>query len=341
MGACSTVVRDGIVQVHSDPDVFSIEVPLWGCSLRALNCYVVRDGGEALVIDTGFRSRRGREAIQSALAALDVSLDETSLYMTHYHSDHSGLFQSLLPEDRPRYMSAVDKELLVSFAGGEYEWYWSPFDDTGLPAGFSDDLQDQFDSSFEDVAYARDHIIGLDEGATVRVGACEFEMLAMPGHTPGNTCLYSPSEKLIFLGDHVLFDISPNVTYSPDFPHMLQSFLDSLRRVATLPIEAYFPGHRFNARGLTVAERAEELVVHHEGRLADIRAALMTHPEQLSAYAITEQIPWVSRGKGFAGLDNLQKLFALTETLAHLELLLDRGEVARKKVGATMYYRLA
>ena len=59
-------------QVHSGPDVFEVKVPFANVSTSATNCFVVMDGGEALVVDTGAPTDEGA-------AVLDASLDELGI----------------------------------------------------------------------------------------------------------------------------------------------------------------------------------------------------------------------------------------------------------------------
>ena len=44
-----------LTKVYNEPRIFQIDVPLPDNPLRNLNCYVVQDGGETLIIDTGWK----------------------------------------------------------------------------------------------------------------------------------------------------------------------------------------------------------------------------------------------------------------------------------------------
>ncbi len=46
------------------PDIYKIDVPLTGNPLKNLNCYVIKDGGESAVIDTGFRTEECWQALK-------------------------------------------------------------------------------------------------------------------------------------------------------------------------------------------------------------------------------------------------------------------------------------
>ena len=51
----------------------------------------------------------------------------------------------------------------------------------------------------------------LRDGQSVEVGGIEITMLHTPGHSPGGTCLYLPSEGVVFSGD-TLFNGGPGAT---------------------------------------------------------------------------------------------------------------------------------
>jgi len=53
----------------------------------------------------------------------------------------------------------------------------------------------------------------LSDGAKIEVGGYRFTCIATPGHTKGHLCLYEENKKFLISGDHVLGDISPNITH--------------------------------------------------------------------------------------------------------------------------------
>lgn len=48
----------------------------------------------------------------------------------------------------------------------------------------------------------------------------------------------------MLLGDHVLFDITPNITDWWDVPDSLGDYLRSLDKIAAYPVTLPLPGHR-------------------------------------------------------------------------------------------------
>ena len=91
--------------------------------------------------------------------------------------------------------------------------------------------------------------------------------------------------------------------------------------VRDLEVTEVLPAHEWRFTGL--AARAQELAEHHEHRLAELLTAVAEHPGgtpwDLAAH-LTWSRPWSSYERGM-------RVFAVTETDAHLRLLASRGLV--------------
>ena len=96
------------IRVHTDPDVYLIQVPFSNYKLDSTNCYAVIDEGETLVVDTGAPSEEGRAYLAAALEELHVDFDRISFFLTHLHLDHAGLVDALVPPDAPLYLNERD-----------------------------------------------------------------------------------------------------------------------------------------------------------------------------------------------------------------------------------------
>lgn len=134
--------------------------------------------------------------------------------------------------------------------------------------------------------------------------------------------LYLQREQVLFSGDHILFDITPNISAWNQIPHSLADYLQSLQKIKTLPIRVAFPAHR--ARRDDVYGRIDQIIVHHAQRLEEIFQVVERTPGY-SAYDIAGQITWSTRGIGWENFPPHQRWFAMGETLAHLDYLTDNG----------------
>jgi glyoxylase-like metal-dependent hydrolase (beta-lactamase superfamily II) len=152
--------------------------------------------------------------------------------------------------------------------------------------------------------------------------------------------VFHAAEKgLLFAGDHVLPSITPSIGFEPDRPPFpLRDYLGSLERVLELPDAMLLPAH--GPAGGSTHARVHALIAHHDLRLADTRAALVAGAE--SAPEVARILRWTSRGRDFAELGLFDRMLAVLETAAHLDVLALRGEAVRDDQGdAIAYYATA
>lgn len=85
-----------------------------------------------------------------------------------------------------------------------------------------------------------------------------FEIIHVPGHSPGSVALYWPARKALFCGD-VVFDQSVGRT---DFPGGSGAQLkESIRNLAGLDVEFLFPGHMGMIEGAQNVQRNFKLII--------------------------------------------------------------------------------
>jgi glyoxylase-like metal-dependent hydrolase (beta-lactamase superfamily II) len=163
-----------------------------------------------------------------------------------------------------------------------------------------------------------------------RMGDCLFEPIATPGHAAGHICFYDKLSKLMFCGDHVLPQISPNVSFIPGVDgNPLLSFLQSLEQINQFEVIKAYPGHREPFESFNM--RVVELIVHHQERLEKM-IALLEKPKTVYRLCLDffgEQLPIH------------QMRFAMAETLAHVIYLQQAGRIVEKEHEAVCYYSVS
>ena len=127
-------------------------------------------------------------------------------------------------------------------------------------------------------------------------------------------------------GDNILFDITPNITMWPHMPNALGRYLESLEKVRALPVRLALPGHRHTA---DLGERIQALFTHHRNRVGETLAILQREPG-LTAYETASRMHWDIKAASWAEFPLNQKWFATGEALAHLEYLMEEGQVTRE-----------
>lgn len=317
-----------IKQLYQNPDIFKFDIPLPDNPLQNLNCYVVRSGDDTLIIDTGFNRPACMEAMKAGLLELNIDLKQSSMFLTHLHSDHIGLAYALMNDiKRPIYMSRLDYEYFCdSIMGNQWEKTEEYYEKEGLPKEYTTVLRSQNPARSFAPSGVFDAIT-LEDGQKIKVGEEEFTCILTPGHTPGQMCLYHEKEQIMFTADHILFNITPNITNWLYIPDSLGDYLISLQKIRKYQMKLALPAHRKNDKN--VYERIEEIWFHHQARLKGCIDAL-AKKSNMTAYETAACLQWSMRGKCWEDFPVSQRWFAMGETLSHLDYLRIRGMVTRQ-----------
>lgn len=324
-----------VTKVWDNPDIFNIQVDLPQNPLRFLNVYVLMTPEQNLLIDTGFNRPECSAALWAGIKELGLNLKKTSVFLTHLHSDHTGLAWDFVERGCPIYMGQIDYQYLDGMKNGEN---LSAIEELFYQEGFAKEELALQNEGNQGRKYSVKRIFPanlVSDGTELAFGNLKIQCIHTPGHTPGHMVLYLPKEELLFSGDHILFDITPNIAVWNGVPQSLEDYLTSLRKINTLPIKATFPAHRHGKTD--VHQRIKALQEHHKERLEEIRRAVEAHPES-TAYQIAGMITWSARGLGWEQFPPHQKWFAMGETLAHLRYLCAHNQVIRTEKAGFYYY---
>ena len=139
---------------------------------------------------------------------------------------------------------------------------------------------------------------------------------------------------LVFGGDHLLPHITPSLGFeSFGDGKALERFLASLADIRELPARHVLPGHGpvfDDLRG-----RVLELEHHHAVRL---QACVDASNGATTAFDVAQRITWTRHERPFDALNPFNQMLAVSETITHLELLADRGELRRERDGERLRY---
>jgi glyoxylase-like metal-dependent hydrolase (beta-lactamase superfamily II) len=307
------------------PYIYKTEIPLPGNPLKAINSYVIRDSNRSLMIDTGLNQKACMDAMQAGLAELNVNLRDTDFFITHLHADHYALLPLLVTDTSRVYFNQPDAERHAR--GGILEEMVSQARVHGFPER---ELQSAL-SNHPGNRYGARLTMPLTmvyQGDTIAIGPYTFLCIETPGHTRGHMCLYEPDKKILFSGDHLLGDITPNIQSWSDDWNPLREYLLSLDKVYELDVEVVLPGHR--SVFTNYRERIRELRQHHSKRAEEVLSIL--EPEGKNAFQVASQMSWDIISESWDLFPVSQKWFATGEALAHLVFLESKNLVSREKV---------
>ena len=317
-------------------NIYRLPIPLPGNPLKELNAYLIKGKDRNLLIDTGFRQEACRRALFSELAELGLRPGEVDVLATHLHADHTGLTPDVAGEKGTVYISRPDARIFDPKE--DKTVYWKGVERSFMNEGFPEDLVIRiWDSNPAHSMSPPNNVphVCLEDGDVLEAGGYRLRCLLMPGHTLGQMCFWMEEQGAMFLGDHVLFDITPNITAWPDMSDALGAYLDSLDRIrAYAPVRA-LPGHRGPGE---LAERVDQLKEHHRRRLEEALKAVREHPGA-GAYELAGHMTWKIRARSWADFPVAQKWFAVGECMSHLDRLIAEGRVACRVEGGRNRYQ--
>ena len=324
------------------PGIYQLKLPIPNNPLEYTNIYLVRGDAEHLLIDAGWNSEEALQSLKKQLAEIGINFKDISqIIVTHIHADHYGLVGKLkrlsqakigfhyLEENliAPRYIN-VEETLRQA-----EQW----FHKNGVPA-HELPISQMATAAMRRFTTPTLPDITLRGGETVSTGVFNLQVLWTPGHSPGHICLYEPTQKILFAGDHVLPVITPNVSLQPQSKNNpLGDFLNSLNTVKQLEVNLILPAHEHLFTDLQT--RVDEITWHHQQRNLEILEAIKA--ETKTAYQISTEITWMPEfgGVRFQDLAPWDKRMAISETLAHLEAMRIDRRVDKFPRNSIIYYQ--
>jgi len=312
------LTEHGLTEVAAG--VFELRLPI-PFEDGLVNVFLFSDGDEADLLDCGMNSDESVETIKQGLAAIGAKRLR-KLVVTHIHPDHYGAAGSLagegmadlyihrleVPLVHPRY---VELEHLVS----EVRTYLLV---NGVPVEDAEELSNS-QRALSQVVKTAEPSVQLDGAELLQLGRRHLRVEWTPGHSPGHICLYDRQDELLFAGDTLLPELSPNIGLHPQStPDPLHEYLEGLRRLAAYDPTLILPSH---GRPFTGAPaRVKVLEAHHARRLEQVVGIVGRGKE--TGWEVALEL-WGPRKQFY------EKRLALQEALAHLQALAVEGRVVK------------
>lgn len=327
----------------ADLGIFRIPVPVpFPQAGGPANVYVVEEaGGGVMLFDAGLGTSEAEEALQAGFRRIGKRFAEVRrIVVSHGHVDHFGAARTVLEwhgGEVPVYAHPAD---IPKMAEGGVRWrealphYAAYFARLGVPAETMQAAAAELGGSLR-LARRLKAVLAAGVGEVLRLRHVSLEVLHMPGHTPGLICLHDREHGLFFSDDHLLEKVSPNplIELGPggeeDAWKPLVAYLGSIGRLYQLEVALVLPGHAepFGGHRRVI----DALVQFYARRQARIRLALAPRP--LTAFEVTRRL--------FPDGSPQELFLTVSESVANLEVLEARGEVARDFEGGVYRFRLA
>ena len=307
------------------PGIIWIRMPL-PMRLDHINIWALEDGDGWTIVDTGMRYPETVDVWTSLLAGRLEGKPVKRVLVTHMHPDHIGMagwltrrFACRLWITRLEYLSV---RMLAGDSGRE-----APDDAVQFyrAAGWDEPQIESYRARFgsfgSSIYTLPDSYRRIADGDEIVIGRNGWRVVVGTGHSPEHACLYCEHLGIFISGDQVLPRITSNISVFPTEPDAdpLGDWLDSLAKLRReVPQNVLvLPSHNDCFRGLH--ERLAYLEAHHLESLNRLRDMLSSPIRVVDA---TEALFQQKISDAF------HRSLATGESLAHLNYLVRRGEIA-------------
>ncbi|HLK73012.1 MAG TPA: MBL fold metallo-hydrolase [Streptosporangiaceae bacterium] len=308
------------------PGLWSIPVPWPGSGLRYTLSYLVAGRGGPALIDTGWPTDEGWDALADRVAQTGHDLTEIRyVLVTHAHADHlgmagrvreaSGALVGMHPAESTVLLHRVGlqtwRERLSGWLGAR-----------GAPDDQRAEISELMSGAVAFHARLARADFAVEDGGLPLGAGTGLRAVWTPGHTPGHLCFYDERNDVLLTGDHVLPRITPHIGLPPGAEgDPLGDYEASLRALARYNPAEVLPAHEY--RFADLGARLEALLSHHRTRLAEVEHAVANDPG-LSTWAVAEALTW---SRGWEQTQGGARHSAISETWAHLVHLQGRQRV--------------
>jgi glyoxylase-like metal-dependent hydrolase (beta-lactamase superfamily II) len=315
-------------------------------AVEHVNAYLLA-GDPVTLVDAGAQWPRGLPELDAALAPHGLRTEDVELLvLTHHHDDHIGLAE--LIRQRSGCEVAAHAETATRLV--DMEAWRTQENDYEMAMlrlhGAGDDIVQTVPEAW---ARAREHVASvpvdrvLREDDVLHAGGHELTVQLRPGHSPSDTLLVSEHGWAV-LGDHLLASAPSGVlAHRPldggdpaDRPRVMLTYRDGLRRTADLGLARGLPGH-----GPTIEDPARlvgERLAEQDRGAQRVLERMPAGP--VSAWALCGRA-WPNRSLDSADHPVAMPFIVLSDLLALLDLLADRGLVRELHAGSQVRYERA
>lgn len=310
------------IRLEVAPGIFWLRMPL-PFVLNHINLWLIADGDGWTVVDTGFAAEPVKAAWEQAIAGLDGA-PITRIIVTHFHPDHLGLASWLAEKTGAKVWMTAGEFLTAHLVWHQLASHGIPamldfFRANGLDEASLAALGDRGNPYRKGVPALPQTYHRIYDGDVLDIGGRQWTIEVGHGHSPEHAALHCHEAGVLISGDMLLPRITTNISVfaaTPDADN-LGAYLDSLQVWRGIdPETLVLPSHGLPFRGVDF--RLDALAAHHVERLDRVMSACV------DPRTAAELIPLLFERE----IDAYQSMFAMGESIAHLNHLVARGQLS-------------
>ena len=230
--------------------------------------YIEDEGGGILIDPSSDRERLSRLREDPGVKAV---------WLSHWHEDH--LMHLGLFHDLPLWTSEQDAPPLADL---ETFLDWYAMDDSKGPhrSEFRQFMKEQF--NFQ----PRNPDRFLEDGETLKLGSVTVEVIAAPGHTPGNLAFHFKEPGVLFLGDYDLTAFGP---WYGDLYSSIEETMESIEHLRQIPAKVWITGHEdgvFEQEPGELWDQYLNVILQREERLLSLLGRPRERQEIIEAWIV-------------------------------------------------------
>ncbi|MDG5786116.1 MBL fold metallo-hydrolase [Evansella sp. AB-P1] len=314
-----------------EKDIYKITLPT-PFLVGPINTYLIK--GQALtLVDTGPNTEEAFQVLESNLMELCIELKDIEIViLTHHHPDHIGLLEKFLPHAKvyahPKVKPWLDKD--PKFLEDLLQFYGTLYESHGVPEKFIREIEKKKKGylHFSSGGHVDKELL---EGSEIE-GLSEWSVIETPGHAQSHISLYRHSDGVMLAGDHIIEHISSNAIIEAPYgeneerPKTLLQYRESLEKCAHAKIA--YSGH-----GKAV-ENPKKLIgnrlVEQDKKGQKFKQLMGRNP--ITAFELCK--------RKYLHIFEQQPDLTFSETLGHLDVLEENGEVRQVLLEGIIHYQV-
>lgn len=292
-------------------------------SVGPINVFLLK-GESCTLVDVGPKTKEAYELLEGFLKKNGLSWHNIDyVFLTHQHVDHAGLTAEVVRRSDATVLTHPGVVPYVTMDEGfmkhHNDFFYTLYEQNGVPSkmlSYVVRFQEMMNIYSEPAPVHK-----TVEGGETFEGDSEWQYVSTPGHTQNHLALYRERDQLMLSGDFLIKEVSSNAFLEPPMypglirPKPLLVYREAMQRIAELPIRRMLSAHG------NYIENPAELIAQRLQR-NDEKAMRM-----YDLLAEGEKTVFELSALLFPSIYLKELPLTFSETLGHLDLLVERGQI--------------
>lgn len=325
------------------PDIYIENIKFPDSDITPINLYLIKGDKRSLLIDTGIHAKRCKDTIASMLASLNISNSELDVFITHNHTDHSGLAEELSELGARIFMNPAEADYkhdlmhcyLADRRNQEKVLRTIGITPEHTPELYHAFLYNAYKNYGESFDYPDFKFNAVEPGETLKYGKYKFRVISLRGHTYGQLGLFEKESKLLFCADQIMTTITPIVgSMYPDIS-LLECYMNSMEILKHTYSECTLLPCHYDII-TDAAKEVDRIVISYLNKCDIMKRILDSSDKPMTV----KQIGMIAYGRKEENINEELVMFTMimAKTFSCLEYLYEEGFINRTSKNGILYW---